>query len=254
MDIKNYTINEDLTVDVDGYVDLYNKNLEFIQISTMSVFGTLPEEKKVVYESDLDLGQKFENFYDETKFKAEIYLENFFKSGGKGGIFRLGNILNDSDTGIMQRNIRENAFTMMLQSLINTKSLLGLNAYVTNISPVNKCAEFVVKSICNYDLHGNTVNVYNPDLISLEELAIFVIKLGDFSIDLTENKTKIPEAYLPYLTNYLNAKNNRNDIIYDSTNAVRLAKDTNFSWQKIDLDFVSKLIDNLKIRKIIHEE
>ena len=234
--------------------NLNSKNLEFIQISTLSIFGKISNYKKKVYEHDLGLGQTFDNFYDETKFQAEIYLENFFKSGGKGGVFRLGNILNDSDTGIMQVNIKENAFTMMLQSLINTKSLWGLNDYKTNISPVNKCAELITRIIYNYELQGNVVNIYNPNLISLSELAILINQLGQYHIDTRENNSQIPEIYLPYLTNYLNTKGEKNDILYDNSNAVKLAEDLGFNWPKIDLAFVSKVIEYLKIRKIIYEK
>ncbi len=229
-----------------------NRDFEFIHISTLSVFGQIPDDRKVIYESDLGIGQSFGNFYDETKFKAEVYLEDFFKSGGRGGIFRLGNIVNDSDTGIMQKNIEENAFTMMLQSIINTKCLWGLNEYKTNISPVNKCAEFIVKSICNYNLRGNVVNVYNPDLISMSELVTLVNQVGKYGIDKTENNSKIPEIYLPYLTNYLTTKN-KNIVTYDSSNFHKLTEELKFTWPEVDILYVSKMIEYLKINKIIHE-
>jgi hypothetical protein len=39
MEIKNYTINDDLTVDVDGRVDISNKNLKYIPVKFSIVKG-----------------------------------------------------------------------------------------------------------------------------------------------------------------------------------------------------------------------
>lgn len=229
---------------------LGRRDLEFVQISTLSVFGTVPKNKNIVYEGDLGIGQAFDNFYDETKFKAEVYLEDFYKSGGRGGIFRLGNIMNDSDTGLMQKNIEENAFTMMLQSIINTKNLHGLDKYIANISPVNKCAEFIVKSICNYNLQGNVVNVHNPNLISMDKLVKLINQVGKYDIDKTNNDPEIPEVYVPYLANYLNVEN-KNTITYDNTNFNKLAGELKFAWPMIDVLYVSKIINHLIKSKII---
>lgn len=229
---------------------LGKKDLEFVQISTLSIFGKVPKGRSIVYENDLGIGQTFDNFYDETKFKAEVYLEDFYKSGGRGGIFRLGNIMNNSDTGLMQKNITENAFTMMLQSVVNTKSLWGLDKYVTNISPVDKCAEFIVKSICNYDLQGNVVNVYNPNLISMGELVHLVNHMGGYDINNASSELELPIKYVPYLTNYLNTEKG-NVATYDSANFNEIAKDLKFFWSIIDASYVSKVINYLIKCKII---
>jgi len=239
------------TYSVNNIIETLNKrDLEFIQISTLSIFGSVPKDKNIVYEDDLGIGQTFDNFYDETKFKAEVYLEDFYKSGGRGGIFRLGNIMNDSYTGLMQKNLEENAFTMMLQSVINTKKLYGLDKYITNISPVNKCAEFIVKSICNYNLQGNVVNVHNPNLISMDELIKLINQVGKYDIDKTNNDLEIPEVYVPYLANYLNIEN-KNTVTYDNTNFYKLAEELKFTWPMIDILYVSKIISHLIKSKII---
>ncbi len=239
------------TYSVNNIIETLNKrDLEFIQISTLSIFGSVPKDKNIVYEDDLGIGQTFDNFYDETKFKAEVYLEDFYKSGGRGGIFRLGNIMNDSYTGLMQKNLEENAFTMMLQSVINTKKLYGLDKYITNISPVNKCAEFIVKSICNYNLQGNVVNVHNPNLISMDELIKLINQVGKYDIDKTNNDLEISEVYVPYLANYLNIEN-KNTVTYDNTNFYKLAEELKFTWPMIDILYVSKIISHLIKSKII---
>jgi len=226
------------------------KDFEFIQISTLSVFGRVPKDRNVVYESDLGIDQTFDNFYDETKFEAEVYLEDFYRSGGKGGIFRLGNIMNEYDNGLMQKNLKENAFTMMFQSIINTKNFWGLDKYITNISPVDKCAEFIFKSICNYNLQGNTVNVYNPNLISVGELAHLVNQIGKYDIGKLNSGSEMPEEYVPYLTNYLNMEN-VSTVTYDNTNFNKLAKELKFSWPAIDVQYMSKIINYLIKCKII---
>lgn len=236
---------------VNNIVETLGKgDFEFIQISTLSIFGSVPKDKKIVYEDDLAIGQTFDNFYDETKFRAEVYLEDFYKSGGRGGIFRLGNVMNDSVTGLMQKNIEEHAFTMLIQSIINTKNLYGLGGYITDMSPVNKCADFIVKSICNYDLQGNAVNVHNPNLISMDDLIGLINQISTYDIDKTNNVLETPERYMPYVANYLNEQT-KSIITYDNTNSHTLVEELKFFWPAIDVLYVSKIIDHLIKNKII---
>lgn len=71
--------------------------------STAYVFGDLAEQPRecganvpIFKETDLDVGQKFRNPYEESKFRAEqlIYSDpNFFKT-----IYRLGIVIGDSET------------------------------------------------------------------------------------------------------------------------------------------------------------
>ena len=67
------------------------KRLDYV--STAYVSGTAVG---VYRESDLDVGQKFKNFYEETKFLAELAVK---ESGVPAAVYRPGIVVGDSRTG-----------------------------------------------------------------------------------------------------------------------------------------------------------
>jgi thioester reductase-like protein len=54
-------------------------------------------------EADLDLGQRFNNFYEETKFLAECYVQERMRAGLPATIYRPAIVVGDSRTGATQK-------------------------------------------------------------------------------------------------------------------------------------------------------
>jgi thioester reductase-like protein len=54
-------------------------------------------------EADLDLGQRFNNFYEETKFLAECYVQERMRAGLPATIYRPAIVVGDSQTGVTQK-------------------------------------------------------------------------------------------------------------------------------------------------------
>ena len=69
-------------------------------VSTCFVSGRHPGRYT---ERDLDVGQAFSNFYEETKFLAEAYVQRAMSSGLKATVYRPSIVVGDSHTGATQK-------------------------------------------------------------------------------------------------------------------------------------------------------
>ena len=72
----------------------------FQYVSTCYVSGKHPGEFS---ESDLDVGQAFNNFYEETKFLAEVEVQKRMCAGLPVSIYRPAVVVGDSTTGATQK-------------------------------------------------------------------------------------------------------------------------------------------------------
>ncbi len=95
-----------MRVNVDGtrhVVDFAEKasGLSRVQyVSTCYVSGRYAGAFK---ETDLDKGQRFNNFYEETKFLAEVEVQQRMKGGMPASIYRPSIVVGDSTTGETQK-------------------------------------------------------------------------------------------------------------------------------------------------------
>lgn len=69
-------------------------------VSTCYVSGRHPGRYT---ENDLDVGQRFNNFYEETKYLAEVDVQKAMKSGLKTTVYRPAIVVGDSRTGATQK-------------------------------------------------------------------------------------------------------------------------------------------------------
>ena len=72
----------------------------FHYVSTCYVSG---KHAGAFTEDDLDLGQKFHNFYEETKFLAEVEVQSQMREGLRATIYRPSVMMGDSRTGTTQK-------------------------------------------------------------------------------------------------------------------------------------------------------
>lgn len=72
----------------------------FQYVSTCYVSGT---HAGAFSESDLDKGQRFHNFYEETKFLAEVEVQKRMREGLPAIIYRPSVVVGDSSTGTTQK-------------------------------------------------------------------------------------------------------------------------------------------------------
>jgi thioester reductase-like protein len=72
----------------------------FQYVSTCYVSGRYPG---IFREEDLDKGQKFNNYYEETKFLAEVEVQSRMRGGLPATIYRPSVVVGDSQTGATQK-------------------------------------------------------------------------------------------------------------------------------------------------------
>lgn len=95
-----------MAVNVDGTRNLLDfaedcDHLERFQyVSTCYVSGRYPG---IFREEDLDKGQKFNNYYEETKFLAEVEVQARMRGGLPATIYRPSVVVGDSQTGVTQK-------------------------------------------------------------------------------------------------------------------------------------------------------
>ena len=93
-------VNLDGTRHVLDFADDCRKLERFQYVSTCYVSGRYAG---IYRETDLDKGQEFNNFYEETKFLAEVEVQARMKGGLPATIYRPAVVVGDSKTGDTQK-------------------------------------------------------------------------------------------------------------------------------------------------------
>lgn len=94
------SVNVEGTRNVLAVVDRCSKLSRLHYVSTCYVSGRYPG---VFHEADLDVGQRFNNFYEETKFLAEAEVQEWMRAGGSATIYRPSVVVGDAGTGVTHK-------------------------------------------------------------------------------------------------------------------------------------------------------
>jgi len=158
-------------------------------ISTVSVgMGVIPGKRVCFFtEDDLDLGQKSNIHYLETKLEAEQHMINARKEGIQASIYRVGNITFDSETGKSQENIEDNAFFHLVRSFLNLSCVPDILDEF-EFSFVDQVSKAILSLFDKPALANETFHIKNPQIVKLSELfpdhsldlRVKVMPFGDF--------------------------------------------------------------------------
>jgi gramicidin S synthase 2 len=194
--VKHYdTDNELEKINVDGVINLIgfckSESARLIQISTMSTFGLIEREKLskdvIMNESKLYLGQKIDNKYVLTKFKAERHLLQAVCEGLDGKIMRVGNLMGRQSDGEFQINFRSNAFVNLLKSY-KVLGMFPLSQLVSplEISPID-CTASAVVSLSKAPHEIVVLHAYNNYRLNMANV-IFAMQQYGFKISLVSDQ------------------------------------------------------------------
>jgi len=139
-------------------------------VSTTSIGAGLIEgrTRALFTEFDVDRGQRSDNNYVRSKLLAEVALEKLRSEGFPVNVYRAGNIVCDSKTGLFQRNVEDNAFYQQIRAYVNLGAAPNLTD-VRNISYVDQSAQAIITLMTRPGLAGQTFHIHNPQLLSLSE-------------------------------------------------------------------------------------
>lgn len=232
-----------------------NRIKDFNHISTISVgMGKIQDKDKTLFtEYDCDIKQECDNYYVKTKLEAEKQVLAARDSGIVSNIYRIGNITFNSESGLLQDNIEENAFFNTVKSFINL-GIVPDKADEAELSFVDQVSQSILTLFDKKSLENETYHIQNThiikisDLLSSPDLKLTINKVSfDSFIDfITQNYDK--EALRPYIENVLlhsgwlseNAEETKFAITTDKTELILNA--LGFNWKEVAAETLNQLI------------
>ncbi len=143
---------------------------DFHHISTISVaLGHVPGNDVVLFSEDkCDIGQEVDNYYVKTKLEAETRVIAAREKGIKTNIYRIGNIVYNSETGVHQQNIDDNAFYNIFRAFINIGAVLKGDYY--DFSFVDYVSNAVLTLSGRENLLNSTYHIENPMKVDISDI------------------------------------------------------------------------------------
>ncbi|MEV4635914.1 amino acid adenylation domain-containing protein [Actinoplanes sp. NPDC049548] len=140
-------------------------------VSTLAVSGTGPDGPPVPFSEDsLDVGQRFLNDYERSKYEAERVVHDFVARGGRGFIYRSGNVSGHSRTGRFQRNAGSSRLVQLLRGCAHLARVPSLDGESLTLSPVDVVAEGILAISRSAGIDGGTFHVESRHTVSYREL------------------------------------------------------------------------------------
>ena len=194
--VKHFAAGDELDrINVEGVSNLIayckEEGARLIHISTLSIGGLIEKDKLgngvLMNESKLYIGQKIDNKYVLSKFKAERLLLQAVSEGLDGKIMRVGNLMGRYSDGEFQLNFRSNAFinTLKAYKLLRMFPLSQLISRV-EISPIDFVASAVV-SLSKVPRGIVITHAYNNYRLNMANV-IFAMKQYGFEISLVSDQ------------------------------------------------------------------
>ena len=229
-------------------------NIPLHYISTMSVsgYGLVKTPSADFTENDLYIGQSFkDNVYVRSKFEAEkAIIEACQNNEMIASIYRLGTITNRYVDGVFQENYNDNAFFNRLESFINIGIFpRELHDFKFELSPVDICANFIVRLMYNQKHSLEIYHLYNNNYVSGFDLIKMLNFCGtniDFS-SIADFKTALSNSKANNfgITAYI--KNVNNSLVtLHCEDTISVLNSLNLAWPQIEPDYINKILLYLK--------
>ncbi|RJQ65469.1 MAG: amino acid adenylation domain-containing protein [Desulfobacteraceae bacterium] len=174
-----------------------DRKKEIHQLSTIGVsIGSVPGKPLLLFtEEDTDAGQRIENHYVNTKLAAEKRILEARGQGVTANIYRIGDIVFDSETGAFQKNIDDNAFYSLVRSFIKLGRIPETETH-HDFAFVDFVSRAVTALFDRAKLRNQTFHIFNHHRTDLAarlsnvrlELDLQVMDLAGFLGYIIENK------------------------------------------------------------------
>ncbi|NRY40999.1 amino acid adenylation domain-containing protein [Clostridium beijerinckii] len=231
-------------------------NKDFNQISTTSVAsGKLDDYKYKLYtEYDCFETNGNENNYIKTKKKAESLILSYRDKGVNSTIFRVGNIVFNSENGQCQRNIDSNAFYQRIKSILKLRNISDGFIDSIEFSFIEQVSKAIIL-LFNRELSENQIfHICNGNRINREvfincinsfNLKMNIIKDEEFIQFLIDNydNDELREV-IDILLIHLGILDENSQTIFKllSEKTEHILKRLNFTWHEIDRDHIKKML------------
>ncbi|MBP0452920.1 amino acid adenylation domain-containing protein [Kitasatospora sp. RG8] len=147
--------------------------------STLAVCGEGPDGEEVVFsEESLNVGQRFLNEYERSKFDAERLVHAFTAAGGGGFIYRSGNVSGHSESGRFQRNGGDNRLVQLLRAAVRIGRVPQVGHRTLALSPVDVVAGGILEISRSERVRNGTFHVDTPHEVRYEDVFAVLRELG----------------------------------------------------------------------------
>lgn len=243
-------VNVDGTRHVLDFAERAGKLERFQYVSTCYVSGRWPG---IFRESDLEKGQRFNNFYEETKYLAEIEVRRRGEAGLPYTTYRPGIVVGDSRSGETQKYDGPYFITRWLLKQPSVAVLpvpLGAGDYRVNLVP----RDFVIGAIDALAAWPGAKNVTyqlaDPDPPTIDETITLMGEATGRAIVRTPLPLKVAKAaidWVPGVERLMGIPSNAIDYFahptfYDTTNATRDLAQLGIRCPRL-ADFFHHLVD-----------
>ena len=124
-----------------------------------------------------------ENVYTNSKLEAEKLVVKYGEEEGvPASIYRVGNLSCNSDTGVFQKNIDQNAFYRMLKAMLLLEKTPNVR-WEVDLTPINYAGEAITALALQNETIGKVFHICNPVSIAYEQMVEYFNNYG-YDIDL----------------------------------------------------------------------
>jgi thioester reductase-like protein len=210
-------------------------------ISTAFVCGN---HKGIFKEEDLDLGQKFNTTYEQSKFEAEKLVNSYRTKGLWVDLFRPPLIIGESTTG------KTPLFNIAVYQVLHLWSLEIFDIFPcrnvnVNIIPVDLLSQGIYVITSSTTSRNKNYHPFSSQTISLEKIMNSMAKLAGFkkprAVTIDEfNSEQLTYTQKMLLENNLSIFNP--EVVLDSTITASLLKDCGFILPEITKEMLSAIL------------
>jgi len=211
-------------------------------LSTAYVCG---DYKGIFKEDDLDVGQRFNSTYEQSKFEAEKLVEKYRKKGLWIDVFRPPLVIGESMTG-KTITLQQSVYQLLHMWSLEIFDYFPARGFLINIVFVDDLCNAIFKISCQASLRNGNYHPFNCNTTSLEEILNVSTKFLGFrkprlvfrSEFFKNNPTPAQRMLLE--NNILLFNNN---VSLDSIMTNKILKKYGFEFSSLDKDFLLKLLD-----------
>lgn len=258
--VKHFGTEKDYLVNDSGNEELLKfcmigKKKDYNLVSTLSIAGGRINGKEEICfnESLTDVGQKLDNLYLESKLSAEIQAIKL-RDRININIFRVGNLVFDSKSGIFQKNIQSNAFYSIIRDLYKLGYFPEIETDIWNFTYVDQAAKAIImlynkENLLNKTFHIINNHIVNPMKIS-KLLNLPTLEIRDFIINLTRDLKDNDKSF--YVNDFMihsglvSGNSEETRFVIDFSKTMGYLETMNFEWEKVDEMHVKKMMEYCK--------
>lgn len=215
-------------------------------------------------EVEKEIDNENANYYVKTKIIGETLINKARKEGINANIYRMDNIAFEYERGIMQENIDNNAFSLLIRAFFKLGIIPDINCLIFDCSFVDYIAKAVITLFNKKKLLNSNHHVANPCRIDLVKIfsdkmfsdQINVLSLDDFGDKFVESYNDGDEERLnsfQVIVVHLMRGGNLYDsgdylLHVESSRTSNILKKYGFEWPEATVEVFNRFVEFCRIK------